>query len=72
MATLMDDDAWRQVGLPMLLDMDGEAVFIYAPPSLRDRKLWNAVEEAALTRMAFEQEQLAIDKEVHHPIPAEP
>lgn len=32
---LMDPDAWRLVGAPMLLDTDGEAVFIYTPPSIR-------------------------------------
>ena len=31
---LMSEDAWGQVGAPMLLDNDGDAVFIYTPPSL--------------------------------------
>lgn len=31
---LMDEDAWGYVGAPMLLDNDGDAVFIYTPPSL--------------------------------------
>jgi phage terminase large subunit-like protein len=34
---LMDEDAWETVGLPMLLDNNGDAVFIYTPPSLRSR-----------------------------------
>lgn len=34
---LMDEDAWGQVGAPMLLDNDGDAVFIYTPPSLVSR-----------------------------------
>ena len=33
---LMDEDTWDEVGAPMLLDNDGDAVFIYTPPSLRN------------------------------------
>jgi hypothetical protein len=32
---LMNEDAWELVGAPMLLDNNGDAVFIYTPPSLR-------------------------------------
>lgn len=32
---LMHEDTWGVVGAPMLLDNDGDAVFIYTPPSLR-------------------------------------
>ena len=32
---LMDEDTWGIVGAPMLADHDGNAVFIYTPPSLR-------------------------------------
>ena len=32
---LMDEDTWEVVGAPMLVDHDGDAVFIYTPPSLR-------------------------------------
>jgi hypothetical protein len=31
---LMAEDAWGEVGAPMLLDKDGGAMFIYTPPSL--------------------------------------
>ena len=31
---LMDEDTWEVVGQPMLLDNNGDAVFIYTPPSL--------------------------------------
>lgn len=31
---LMAEDTWGVVGAPMLLDNDGDAVFIYTPPSL--------------------------------------
>ena len=34
---LMDEDAWAVVGAPMLLDNNGDAVFIYTPPSLHSR-----------------------------------
>lgn len=32
---LMHEDTWALVGAPMLLDRDGDAVFIYTPPSRR-------------------------------------
>ena len=32
---LTDEDAWQVVGAPMLLDVNGTALFIYTPPSLR-------------------------------------
>uniref|UniRef100_A0A6M3KWX4 Putative terminase n=1 Tax=viral metagenome TaxID=1070528 RepID=A0A6M3KWX4_9ZZZZ len=31
---LMAEDTWNEVGLPMLLDNNGSATFIYTPPSL--------------------------------------
>lgn len=32
---LMNEDTWEVVGAPMLLDNNGDAMFIYTPPSLR-------------------------------------
>ncbi len=32
---LSNEDAWEIVGAPMLIDNNGDAVFIYTPPSLR-------------------------------------
>mgnify|MGYP001616489537 CR=1 FL=1 len=32
---LTNEDAWEVVGQPMLLDNNGDAIFIYTPPSLR-------------------------------------
>lgn len=32
---LMQEEVWDTVGAPMLLDHDGDAIFIYTPPSLR-------------------------------------
>jgi hypothetical protein len=34
---LMDEEAWGTVGAPMLLDNNGDAIFIYTPPSLKSR-----------------------------------
>jgi hypothetical protein len=34
---LMDETAWSEVGAPMLLDNNGDAVFIFTPPSLHSR-----------------------------------
>src|SRR5260370_13748889 len=39
---LMDEGAWEYVGAPMLLDTNGEAVFIYTPPSLQSRSVTKA------------------------------
>jgi hypothetical protein len=39
---LMDETAWSEVGAPMLLDNDGDAVFIYTPPSLHSRSATKA------------------------------
>lgn len=39
---LMDEDAWGVVGAPMLLDNNGDATFIYTPPSLRSRSVSKA------------------------------
>lgn len=34
---LVDEKMWDEVGAPMLLDSNGDAVFIYTPPSLHSR-----------------------------------
>ncbi len=39
---LMDEEAWDRVGAPMLLDNDGDAIFIYTPPSLHSRSISKA------------------------------
>ena len=39
---LMSEDAWGVVGAPMLLDNDGNATFIYTPPSLHSRSATKA------------------------------
>lgn len=39
---LMNEEAWGTVGAPMLLDNNGNATFIYTPPSLRSRSVSKA------------------------------
>lgn len=40
--SVMDEDAWKLVGAPMLLDNNGDAVFIYTPPSALSRSVSKA------------------------------
>lgn len=39
---LMNEDTWGVVGAPMLLDNNGDAVFVYTPPSLHSRSVSKA------------------------------
>ena len=39
---MMNETAWTLVGAPMLIDNDGDAVFIYTPPSLETRSVTKA------------------------------
>jgi hypothetical protein len=39
---LMNEDTWDVVGAPMLLDNNGDAIFIYTPPSLHSRSVSKA------------------------------
>jgi hypothetical protein len=39
---LMDEETWNEVGAPMLLDNNGNATFIYTPPSLHSRSVSKA------------------------------
>jgi hypothetical protein len=39
---LMSEDAWARVGQPMLLQSNGDAAFIYTPPSLASRSVTKA------------------------------
>lgn len=39
---LMSEDAWELVGAPMLLDNNGDATFIYTPPSLHSTSVSKA------------------------------
>jgi len=48
---LMDEDAWELVGAPMLLDNNGDAVFIYTPPSLHSRSASKAKDPQHAAKM---------------------
>lgn len=48
---LMDEDAWEYVGAPMLVDNNGDAVFIYTPPSLHSRSVSKARDPRHAARM---------------------
>jgi len=48
---LMDEDAWNHVGAPMLLDNDGDAIFIYTPPSLHSRSASKAKDPQHAAKM---------------------
>lgn len=39
---LMNEDIWDKVGAPMLIDNNGDAIFIYTPPSLHSRSVSKA------------------------------
>lgn len=39
---IMNENAWGLVGAPMLLDNNGDAIFIYTPPSLHSRSISKA------------------------------
>lgn len=41
---LMDESAWTIVGAPMLIDNDGDAVFIYTPPSAISKNRSRAID----------------------------
>ena len=52
---LMNESAWEDVGAPMLLDNNGDAIFIYAPPSLKFRSVTKARDPLYAAKM-FKQE----------------
>lgn len=39
---LMNEEMWELVGIPMLLDTNGDALFLYTPPSLHSRSVSKA------------------------------
>ena len=51
-AQLMNEDAWGAVGAPMLLDNNGDALFIYTPPSLHSRSISKARDKGWITKFA--------------------
>lgn len=49
---LMSEDTWDEVGAPMLLDNDGDVLFIYTPPSLISRSTSKAKDKRWITKLA--------------------
>jgi len=59
---LMNEDAWATVGAPMLIDNNGDAVFIYTPPSLHSKSVTKAEDPRHASKMyarALEEMKLA-------------
>ena len=48
---LMNETTWSEVGVPMLLDNNGDAVFIYTPPSLSNQTLSKAIDPRHAAKM---------------------
>lgn len=48
---LMNEDTWLVVGMPMLLDNNGDAMFIYTPPSLHSRSITKAKDPRHASKM---------------------
>jgi hypothetical protein len=48
---LMNEDAWGIVGLPMLMDNNGDAVLVYTPPSLHTRSVSKATDKRHAAKM---------------------
>lgn len=48
---LMNEDAWQEVGQPMLLDNNGTAVFIFTPPSLKSEGISKAKDPRHASKM---------------------
>ena len=48
---LMAEDTWEDVGAPMLLDNNGDAVFVYTPPSLKSSGISKAIDPRHAAKM---------------------
>lgn len=51
---LMDEDAWKVVGAPMLIDNNGDAIFIYTPPSLHSKSMSKARDKRHASKLFIE------------------
>jgi phage terminase large subunit-like protein len=47
----MAEDTWDRVGAPMLMDNDGNAIFVYTPPSLHSRSVSKASDPQHAAKM---------------------
>jgi len=59
---LMNEDTWEVVGAPMLLDNDGDAMFIYTPPSLHSRSVSKARDPRHAAKMFKRAQQNTSDR----------
>jgi hypothetical protein len=68
-AQLMSEDTWELVGAPMLLDNNGDAIFIYTPPSLHSRSVSKANDPQHMAKMFAKaiQEEITALKEGRPP-----
>lgn len=48
---LMSEDAWEEVGAPMMLDTDGDTLFLYTPPSLKSSGISKARDPRNASKM---------------------
>ncbi len=53
---LMNEDAWKVVGAPMLMDNGGTAIFVYTPPSIRSAGVSKAQDPRHAAKMFKERE----------------
>jgi hypothetical protein len=56
---IMSEDTWGLVGAPMLLDNNGDAVFIYTPPSLHTRSVTKADDPQHAAKLFKKAKELA-------------
>lgn len=57
---LMNEDTWSIVGSPMMLDSNGNATFIYTPPSLRSRSASKATDPMHAAKQFKKYQELAL------------
>ena len=48
---LMNESAWADVGAPMLLDTNGDAIFLYTPPNLNSKSVSKATDKMHASKM---------------------
>lgn len=69
---MMDETAWTEVGAPMLIDRNGDVVFIYTPPSLETRSSSKATDPQHAAKMYKKYKANPLWLCVHFPSSANP
>jgi len=54
---IMDETAWNEVGAPMLIDFNGDAVLLYTPPSMESRSASKAKDPMHASKMWKEKQK---------------